>query len=123
VEPGFFHTNTTSPQLLDNRLNALWQRAPESVKEEYGKEFVSACSKAASDHINWMCDGNGKNGVQKVVDAYYHALTAKWPRQRYYPGRDMKLILCILWLPTSFLDFAQLAYMKIRGYPVPKACQ
>lgn len=37
--------------------------------------------------------------IDLVVDAYEHALTAKWPKKRYSIHWDAKL----LWIPMSYM--------------------
>lgn len=42
---------------------------------------------------------NASRQLHWVVDAYYHAITARWPRLRYRCGWDSILF----WIPISFL--------------------
>jgi len=42
---------------------------------------------------------NASPRLHYVVDAYYHAITARWPRLRYRCGWDSILF----WIPVSFL--------------------
>lgn len=43
VEPGFFRTNVSSPQMLESGLRQQWNRASDEVKKEYGDHYVGAC--------------------------------------------------------------------------------
>ncbi|PAV83041.1 hypothetical protein WR25_02576 [Diploscapter pachys] len=40
LEPGFFQTAIIDQKATTNRIQKIWERAPESVKEEYGQEFL-----------------------------------------------------------------------------------
>lgn len=46
------------------------------------------------------------DNVDEVVDCYYHAITARWPRNRYRCGWDTVLIrIPMTFLPTEIEDF------------------
>lgn len=52
------------------------------------------------------------NNLNEVIDAYMHALTAKYPKHRYVCGWDAKLLL----VPLSFLpSVAQVIYSYAIG--------
>ena len=52
--------------------------------------------------------------VHLVVDAYAHALTAKFPHYRYLVGNDARIFFRLLWnLPVWITDFILSANMKI----------
>lgn len=55
--------------------------------------------------------------VELVVDAYVHALTAKYPKYRYLAGNDAKYSLRLLWnLPEWLSD-----YLLSKSRPIPVA--
>lgn len=48
----------------------------------------------------------GSSRLDFVVDSYYHAITAKFPRARYHPGLDSKFFyMPLTLLPTELHDF------------------
>lgn len=61
--------------------------------------------------------------VHLVVDAYYHALTSKFPRLRYQIGNDSKFFFIPLSLfPTFLQDFVIGLVTKLQNLPQPEAC-
>ncbi|KAH7700850.1 CRE-DHS-20 protein [Aphelenchoides avenae] len=57
-------------------------------------------------------DSTGSDRLDYVVDAYYHAITARWPRIRYRCGWETMFIhIPITFLPTELEDIA-LHYLR-----------
>ncbi|KAH7722697.1 CBN-DHS-20 protein [Aphelenchoides avenae] len=63
-------------------------------------------------------DSASSDRLDYVVDAYYHAITARWPRNRYRCGwHAILLYIPITFLPTELEDLA-LRYLK-GSNPLP----
>ncbi|KAK7939539.1 hypothetical protein WMY93_002865 [Mugilogobius chulae] len=93
IEPGFFSTNVTQTDLIGTNMKRVWDRLPQDVKDDYGHDF---CNKAvAKMKTSLLCDRD----LMKVVHSMEHAISAVYPRKRYSPGYDAKL----LWLPLSYM--------------------
>lgn len=43
IEPGFFKTNITSPDLIGADLKRLWARLPQDIKTSYGAAYIEDC--------------------------------------------------------------------------------
>ncbi|XP_061698377.1 retinol dehydrogenase 7-like [Syngnathoides biaculeatus] len=95
IEPGFFKTNVTNTEILENNLTKLWDRLPQHVKDDYGADFLERGFKMMSERFRVLTDGD----LMKVVGCMEHAVAAVHPRTRYSPGWDAKLI----WLPLSYM--------------------
>lgn len=69
--------------------------------------------------VPMLCNEN----VHLVVDAYYHALTSKFPRRRYHVGNDSKFVFIPLSLyPTFLQDLMMVILAKMQKVPTPAAC-
>ncbi|XP_056653944.1 retinol dehydrogenase 5 [Monodelphis domestica] len=95
VEPGFFRTSVTSLENVEGALQASWEQLPPATQASYGDSFLPKYLKVQRLIMNLICDGD----LGKVSSCLEHALTARYPRTRYSPGWDAKL----LWLPASYL--------------------
>jgi len=62
----------------------------------------------------------GSTNIDKVVDAYYHALFAVRPRRRYVIGLDAKLMQFASFLPSCILD---LLFLSPVLRAVPASCR
>ena len=43
VEPGFFQTNVTNPDILREQWQGLWNNLNHDLKHEYGENFYHTC--------------------------------------------------------------------------------
>jgi len=119
LEPGLFVTNITNSKGIVAGWQDLWQRQPQHVKEEYGDEYLTKCTKVVADTFDAIF-----GDASQVVDAYYHALTSRLPKLRYVVGIDAWLVyLPLSMLPTFVYDFFIYLNMIVRQVPIPKACQ
>lgn len=65
-----------------------------------------------------------KADISPVVDAYIHALTAKFPRARYPVGSDVAIALTLQMLPEWISDWlVHIILRRINSYPIPAACK
>jgi hypothetical protein len=61
---------------------------------------------------------------QIVADAYFHAITARFPRRRYYVGRDAKFFwVPMSMMPTCIQDWLWILLEKMNGQLVPDAAK
>ncbi|XP_045868524.1 retinol dehydrogenase 5 isoform X2 [Meles meles] len=95
VEPGFFRTPVTNLKSLEDTLQECWARLPSATQARYGEGFLTKYLEVQQRIMNLICDPD----LTKVSRCLEHALTARYPRTRYSPGWDAKL----LWLPASYL--------------------
>ncbi|XP_006897719.1 PREDICTED: 11-cis retinol dehydrogenase [Elephantulus edwardii] len=95
VEPGFFRTPVTNLESLEDTLQACWARIPSATQALYGEAFLTKYLKVQEFIMNLLCDPD----LTKVSRCVEHALTARYPRTRYSPGWDAKM----LWLPASYM--------------------
>ncbi|NP_001088084.1 retinol dehydrogenase 7, gene 2 L homeolog precursor [Xenopus laevis] len=101
VEPGFFKTQITNTDLVNQSLEKAWNNTTEEIRQSYGQEYFEKSCKA-SETIVPLCKGD----LSLVTDCLEHALTAIHPRTRYSAGWDAKLLfLPLSYFPTSLVDF------------------
>lgn len=63
---------------------------------------------------------NASDRVEWVVDAYFHAITARYPRLRYRCGWDSLIVFTLLSiLPTGLGDAVYKALTHGNGRPIP----
>ncbi|XP_039370506.1 retinol dehydrogenase 16-like [Mauremys reevesii] len=110
IEPGYFSTAVTNPQLIIENFTRLWERLPEETKASYGESYLKAFIEATRD-LPKSCNSD----LSVVTGCLEHALTARHPRTRYSAGWDAKLFfLPLSYLPTWFADF-----VLTWSYPAP----
>ncbi|XP_019744102.1 retinol dehydrogenase 3-like [Hippocampus comes] len=95
IEPGFFRTNVTDPQIIEENGKRLWDRLPQDVKDDYGENYVERALQTIVAKCQLLTDDD----LMKVIYCMEHAVTAVHPRTRYSPGWDAKFI----WLPLSYM--------------------
>ncbi|KAM9115521.1 retinol dehydrogenase 16-like isoform 1-T2 [Pangshura tecta] len=110
IEPGYFSTAVTNPQLIIENFTRLWEQLPEETKASYGESYLKAFIHATHD-LPKSCSSD----LSIVTSCLEHALTARHPRTRYSAGWDAKLVfLPLSYLPTWFADF-----VLTWSYPAP----
>ena len=122
IQPSIFKTNISNPEMHCEMIWNKWVQVNDNVKAEYGDDYLS--KKLAVIKKFYM--KNTSSNLDCVVEAYIHALFAKFPCNRYVVGWDAKL----LYLPLSWLPFPVLAVVlpflqKLAGLsdPLPQcAC-
>ncbi|KAL6729620.1 hypothetical protein Aduo_000662 [Ancylostoma duodenale] len=116
LEPGFFNTTLTSAENVEKQLNSLYARCPEEAKNEYGKEFFFEMRQKTL----WLLGLISSNKIDYVTDAYFHALTAVYPRSRYQVGWDSILVYIPLsFLPTPVFEFLMRIMEWVMKIPTP----
>lgn len=102
LEPGIFRTALLDEQAMLSRVESAWSRLDDETKEEYGEKYKNYFVKMWNERYFAMSSSK----THYVIDNYIHALTAKYPRHRYYCGWDAILLYIPLsLLPTWLSDF------------------
>ncbi|GMT09314.1 hypothetical protein PFISCL1PPCAC_611 [Pristionchus fissidentatus] len=96
LEPGAFKTALIDKEAMRRRLNAKWDSMPPAKREAWGREYKEWFIDNWNKHTHMFASSN----INIVVNNYFHAITAKYPRCRYLCGLDA----VFLYLPFSFLD-------------------
>jgi len=114
IEPGVHNTNFMSRDVIAQNLNKSWDKLSPEIKKEYGEEFLKFMVTTSLDGFIKL----GSYSLDKVVDAYQHALLGRFPRARYMVGPDAKyMFLPIQWLPEWLGDWAFSSLTKKRVLP------
>ncbi|XP_037136615.1 retinol dehydrogenase 7-like [Syngnathus acus] len=95
IEPGFFKTNVTDPEIIEKNGKRLWDRLPQDVKDDYGENYVERALETIVAKCQLLTDSN----LMKVIGCMEHAVAAVHPHTRYSPGWHAKFI----WLPLSYM--------------------
>ncbi|XP_053374120.1 dehydrogenase/reductase SDR family member 9-like [Mercenaria mercenaria] len=101
VEPGAFKTGILDPSAqlkrLDNKVNSL----PKEIKGKLREDYIS---KSLARFIKDTSHASIK--FNEVIDAYIHAIIARYPLKRYLVGKDANYFMRALWLlPECASDF------------------
>ncbi|KAH7714993.1 CRE-DHS-2 protein [Aphelenchoides avenae] len=116
LEPGFFQTTLLDVQRQVPMLERIWQRAPQAVRDEYGEEYLEGARRC----LIQLLEGASPD-THLVIDAYFHALTSKFPRKRYQIGKDSVFFYIPLsMLPTRWQDWVFQLHSFVTGAHKPK---
>lgn len=94
LEPGSFQTNIIGRDNIKLAVQQGWDKTSRSIKEEFGRDYLENLQRFLENN----CEKGVSPKVNKVINCYVHALTARCPRQRYSIGWDSHFI----WLPLSY---------------------
>uniref|UniRef100_A0A0M3J6W4 17-beta-hydroxysteroid dehydrogenase type 6 n=1 Tax=Anisakis simplex TaxID=6269 RepID=A0A0M3J6W4_ANISI len=123
VEPGVFKTPIVDRSGMKNRIEGVWSKMTDEQKAEYGEDFKNYFAIHWSDTFYNL----GSPHIEWVIDDYYHAVTAMFPRNRYRVGWDAYLIFIpCTFLPTMLVDAINaylLAPTKMKPASLEKAKQ
>lgn len=100
LEPGFFATNIAEPNSVNNSIRKTYENLPLETKEYYGQEYVDNMTDSVKRLLNHVTSTK----TEKVVNAYVHALTAKYPKYRYVVGVDANTVFRMLWTVPEWLS-------------------
>ncbi|XP_069735767.1 retinol dehydrogenase 16-like [Phaenicophaeus curvirostris] len=110
IEPGYFKTQITNVENLEDNFRSMWKKLPEEIRASYGEEYL----KSFSATLRLMQKGFNTN-LALVTDCMEHALTSCYPRTRYSAGWDAKL----LYIPLSYMPSAVADAVLTWFYPRP----
>ena len=85
VYPGI--TRTPFPANCKEQMLKAWRSATNEVQKEYGEEFAQWLANTVQFGINWLA-----HDPKDSVDCLLDAVTASWPKTRYFSGLDARLI-------------------------------
>ncbi|KAK6166794.1 hypothetical protein SNE40_023414 [Patella caerulea] len=101
LEPGYFNTEIINTQKLHERFQDTFKQGDSKFQEYYGQEYIDQTKTL----INKLPETSSNNLFQ-VIDAYEHAITARYPKHRYIVGNDAKYFFRLLWtIPEWMSDF------------------
>ncbi|XP_053374286.1 17-beta-hydroxysteroid dehydrogenase type 6-like [Mercenaria mercenaria] len=101
IEPGAFTTSIwgTARRLAEQKAAGL--NLPAEVRSQLPDDALAQLTRPFE-----MIEETGSTKLHLVVDAYCHAITAKFPKKRYQVGNDAKYFYWLLWnLPECISDF------------------
>ncbi|XP_050388748.1 retinol dehydrogenase 7 [Patella vulgata] len=108
LEPGCFKTNILNPTMIKDIYHRTFQQADADCQQYYGEEFIKEC-------INNLIRSSSSPGdINMVIDAYEHAITARYPKYRYIVGNDANYIHRFLWTVPEWLSDFILCYNAPR---------
>uniref|UniRef100_A0AC35G7E6 17-beta-hydroxysteroid dehydrogenase type 6 n=1 Tax=Panagrolaimus sp. PS1159 TaxID=55785 RepID=A0AC35G7E6_9BILA len=119
IEPGAFKTTLMNPDAMIRRVESVWSKLSEDVRDEYGDDFKDNYIQSFNAGTSLVANRN----IDIVTDAYIHALCAKSPRARYVCGWDAKYIFIPMsFMPSTWQDFLLQLMMNITsGSKLPAA--
>eukprot|EP00475_Leptophrys_vorax_P045469 TRINITY_DN943_c0_g1_i1.p1 TRINITY_DN943_c0_g1~~TRINITY_DN943_c0_g1_i1.p1 ORF type:complete len:345 (-),score=104.33 TRINITY_DN943_c0_g1_i1:36-1070(-) len=108
-EPGFHGTALLS--LFKNNLAKSYEQSPESVKAEYGTEYLEKQMKSF-DWMKKICVNHPENVVLALVEG----TLSKFPKTRYVVGLDAKYLFAptVTLLPDAVVDFALSKVLSLK---------
>uniref|UniRef100_F1L7X2 17-beta-hydroxysteroid dehydrogenase type 6 n=1 Tax=Ascaris suum TaxID=6253 RepID=F1L7X2_ASCSU len=117
VEPGIYCTPLNAIEKTMKAMNATWARASNELREEYGEYWFS---RGKRFFIN-VHDASPTD-VTPVIDAYFHAITAKYPYKNYVVGLDAILLFQpFSWLPARLQELLMELLKWLSRAPKPAA--
>ncbi|XP_033727659.1 short-chain dehydrogenase/reductase family 9C member 7-like [Pecten maximus] len=112
IEPGCFKTGFTDMPVITKTISSNFEKLDDELKDFYGLGYADKINTVFKDTIQTFESPK----LHKVVDAYEHAITARYPLIRYVVGFDSNtLIFLNTYFPEWIMDF--LAYATS---PTPK---
>ncbi|CAI4233087.1 unnamed protein product [Auanema sp. JU1783] len=113
LEPGFFTTNIT--QTATNDLDKVWARLDAETKTEYGDKFFEDYKNSRFSRLSHCADD-----LDPVINAYEHALLARFPKARYWVGLDTILFYIPLATLPTFAQDLFISFQR-RNRPRPNS--
>ncbi|XP_050412513.2 retinol dehydrogenase 7 isoform X2 [Patella vulgata] len=108
LEPGAFITNITNPTLIKENYQRTFKQGDAACQQYYGEDFIN---KRINNHLK-VLDFPGN--IDAVIDAYEHAITARYPKYRYLCGNDAKYFYRFLWTVPEWMSDFILCYSSPR---------
>ncbi|XP_055959275.1 retinol dehydrogenase 7-like [Patella vulgata] len=91
LEPETFKTNIINPTMINDIYQRAFKHGDVDCQQFYGENFFKDC---INDLIR---DSSVHGNINMVIDAYEHAITARYPKCRYICGNKEKYFLRFLW--------------------------
>ncbi|XP_076089651.1 retinol dehydrogenase 16-like [Mytilus galloprovincialis] len=111
IEPGCFQTRITDPDVTCNTIDVYYDKLQKNIQDYFGPGFLKQYKKSVKKGLTTGACSN----IDQVINAYVHALTAKFPKHRYLVGWDAGLLVHILGrLPEWIAD-----YIFAFNIPIP----
>ncbi|XP_045168366.2 short-chain dehydrogenase/reductase family 9C member 7-like [Mercenaria mercenaria] len=102
IEPGYFRTGIVDEEAIRTDLHATFEQAPREVQKYYGEIYRDETVEKNSKLLTTIMSPK----INKVVEAYEHAVTSRFPKTRYVIGWDAQIPFRILWnLPEWMTGF------------------
>ena len=115
LEPANFKTEICSAEKANAYMMEHLKNSDKEVQEYYGLECVDSMAKTLTEF-----DKSSSPHLWKVVEAYTHTLTAKYPKYRYVIGVDAHFVTKVLAnLPEWMADYAMFKTLPIT----PAKCE
>eukprot|EP00127_Corallochytrium_limacisporum_P006172 Clim_evm11s220 gene=Clim_evmTU11s220 len=108
LTPGFAITPLTSRAV--GQMETTFTQLSEETKRYYGDDFFNGLKQGATNLLTFSEDAN------KVVDAYVHAITIKYPKLNYTVTTNGHMFMAINRLPERIRD---MVHVIIAGLPRP----
>lgn len=120
IEPQVFRTPITTHIKSKETIDSVFSAAPKKLQDEYGKQYFAEWKQI----LDKIFDQDADPDYMKVVDAYFHAITAKYPKDRYRVGKDINDAIAVSFFPQTIQDYAMKMFGKIdKSNLFPLACQ
>ncbi|XP_069106940.1 17-beta-hydroxysteroid dehydrogenase type 6-like [Argopecten irradians] len=113
VEPGGYKTKFCNAADIKSNIWKEFHALEKDTKEYYGEEFV----RILTTTMNF--DGNMSSKLDEVVDAYTHALTARYPKARYVVGFDANTLYRFLWSVPEWMC----SFLLSKSWPTPQGAK
>ncbi|KAE9546284.1 hypothetical protein FO519_010504, partial [Halicephalobus sp. NKZ332] len=95
LEPGVYKTAIVSSKASFPHSRRAFEALSKEVKQVYGENYL----KQIDESFYQTLEAKANPRVEEVVEAYYHAITSRFPKLRYAVGMDANLV----YVPSSFL--------------------
>jgi len=120
LEPGFFRTQMVNNERVTAVFDKVWMRNSEEKRREYGEAFLKRVKEIC---ICFFIDTASKR-TNLVVDAYFHALTAKYPKTHYSVGLDNRFIYTpYVAMPICIQQILDKIVLIVTRSPIPASMQ
>ncbi|XP_060085742.1 dehydrogenase/reductase SDR family member 9-like [Ylistrum balloti] len=102
IEPGCFKTGFTDMELITRIISGNFEKLDDEMKTFYGKGYIDKINSTFRDTIKSF----ESSKLHKVIDAYEHAVTARFPLTRYVVGYDSNVLVFLnTYFPEWLMDF------------------
>ncbi|KAK6175330.1 hypothetical protein SNE40_013818 [Patella caerulea] len=108
LEPSYFKTNIVNLEMVKNGYDKTFKQGDADCQQYYGEGYIEDC-------INVVARAMSSPGdINMVIDAYEHAITARYPKCRYIVGNNANYVQRFLWTVPEWLSDFILCYNAPR---------